>query len=116
MYAQKHRLAKKTDIDRVWKIGRSFATPIFSLKVAKNSLPDSRFAVVVGLKADKRAVVRNLAKRRMREAIRALLPGILPGYDVLVLGRQKATTAAFTDIHATLRFALGKLGLLRKDV
>ncbi len=114
MYPRKHRLAKKTDIDRAWKKGRSFATPLFSLKVAKNDLPVSRFAVVVGLKASKRAVVRNTAKRRVREAIRALLPQIAPGYDVLVLGRPKLTEATLTEVGATLRFALEKTGLVRR--
>lgn len=114
MYPHQHRLAKKTDIDRTWKKGRSFATPIFSLKVAKNELPVSRFAVVVGLKASKRAVVRNTAKRRVREAVRALLPQIAPGYDVLILGRQKLTQATFAEVSATLRFALEKTGLVRR--
>lgn len=108
------RLRKKTDIDRVWKKGRSFATPIFSLKIARNGLPVSRFAVVIGTKISKRAVVRNLAKRRLREAIRPLTPYLVAGLDVIVMGRGKIADASFDDISRTIHFALEKSGLLKK--
>ncbi len=108
------RLRKKTDIDRVWKKGRSFATPIFSLKIAKNDLPVSRFAVVIGTKISKRAVVRNLAKRRLREAIRPLVPQLVGGLDVIIMGRGKIADTSYTEIAGTVRFALEKSGLLKK--
>lgn len=114
MLSADFRLRKKTDIDRAWKKGRSFATPIFSLKIAKNGLPVSRFAVVIGTKVDKRAVVRNLAKRRLREAIRLLTPELVGGEDVIVMGRGKIASVAFAEIEKTVRFALEKSGLLKR--
>lgn len=114
MLSADFRLRKKTDIDRVWKKGRSFATPIFSLKIAKNGLAVSRFAVVIGTKVDKRAVVRNLAKRRLREAIRLLAPQLVAGEDVIVMGRGKIATSSYEDISRTMRFALEKSGLLKR--
>ncbi len=114
MLAAENRLRKKTDIDRVWKTGRTFLTPIFSLKSAKNGLTMTRFAVVVGLKVDKKAVGRNLAKRRIREALRPLMPRIAPGFDVIVFGRGKLSGTDFAEIDRTLRFALEKTGLLKR--
>lgn len=114
MLSADFRLRKKTDIDRVWKKGRSFATPLFSLKIAKNELPVSRFAVVIGTKVSKRAVIRNLAKRRLREAIRLLIPRLVAGEDVIVMGRGKIVDAAFDEITRTIHFAFEKSGLLKK--
>lgn len=113
MLSADFRLRKKTDIDRVWKNGRSFATPLFSLKIAKSGLPVSRFAVVVGTKVSKRAVVRNLAKRRLRETLRLLTPRLQPGADVIVMGRGKIVDVPFEEISRTMRFALEKCGLLK---
>ncbi|TAK05181.1 ribonuclease P protein component [Patescibacteria group bacterium] len=113
MLSADFRLRKKTDIDRVWKKGRSFATPLFSLKIAKNDLPVSRFAVVIGTKVNKRAVVRNLAKRRLREAIRLLGPRIVAGQDVIVMGRGKIADTTYDEISRTIRFAFEKSGLLK---
>ena len=114
MLSADYRLRKKTDIDRVWKKGRSFATPLFSLKIVKNDLPVSRFAVVIGTKVDKRAVIRNLAKRRLREAIRLLSPQLVGGQDVIVMGRGKISTTDYAEIERTIRFAFEKSGLLKR--
>ncbi len=93
-----NRLRKTTEIERVWKRGRSFFNPLLQFKIAPNGLPLTRFAVVVGIKAHKRAVKRNLVKRRVREALRALLPEIAPGFDAIVTGKREAVDADFAAI------------------
>lgn len=113
MLSQEYRLRKKGDIDRVWKRGRTFVTPIFSLKYGQNKLPVSRFAVVVGTKVSKRAVVRNKIKRRIREAIRPLLPQLRPGVDVLCMARKGIEEKDFAEINKTIGWSLKKIGLLK---
>lgn len=112
MLATEYRLRKKGDIDRVWKHGRSFVTPIFSLKYLKSDLPGTRFAVIVGTKVHKRAVIRNKAKRRLREALRVALPKVRPGFDVLVVARKGIETKEYADILQTMTFALQKSRLV----
>lgn len=57
------------------------------------------------------AVMRNRAKRRLREVARTVLPQLgQPGYDYVLIGRNGATTdRSFADLTNDLRTALRKL-------
>lgn len=57
------------------------------------------------------AVLRNRAKRRLREAARLTMPDhALPGWDYVLVGRPQATISApFTDICRDLARALRKI-------
>lgn len=57
------------------------------------------------------AVRRNHAKRRLREAARAVLPGAArPGWDYVLVGREGATAARpWPDLLADLRAALARV-------
>lgn len=57
------------------------------------------------------AVARNRAKRRLREAARAVIPELgHEGWDYVLIGRQGATAArAFPDLVRDLTTALARL-------
>lgn len=57
------------------------------------------------------AVIRNRAKRRLREVVRAVLPGRgRPGWDYVLVGRPGATVErAFADLLADLAAALDRV-------
>ena len=57
------------------------------------------------------AVLRNRAKRRLREVARHVLPELgRPGWDYVLIGRQDATVARdFRDLTEDLRTALARL-------
>lgn len=82
------------------------------MKVRENTLPHSRFGVVVGIKVHKRAVKRNLVKRRIREILRANLPRIKPGYDVMILTQPKSIITEYAELEVQVLSCLKKLGLL----
>ncbi len=65
------------------------AAPTRSLG-APSSLPPSVFGITVSKKYDKRAVVRNRARRCVQAAIAQLLPHIQPGWVVIVSLRPPA--------------------------
>jgi ribonuclease P protein component len=58
-----------------------------------------------------KAVIRNRAKRRLREAARAVLPRLgRNGWDYVLIGRAEVTVSRrFTDLVGDLEVALGKL-------
>ena len=55
---------------------------------------------------------RNRVRRRLREAIRLLLPSIRPGWDVLVIARPAIARAEYGAISAALARLLGRAGVL----
>jgi len=57
------------------------------------------------------AVVRNRARRRLREAARRLLPGAAkPGYDLVLIARGETLKRPFVSLVADLATALRRLG------
>lgn len=90
MLSASHRLRKDADIKTLFAKGKGVFDSVCGLKYRPNSLPETRFAVVVGTTVSKRAVVRNQIRRRLREVIRARLPGLKPGFDAVLIVRKDA--------------------------
>ncbi|MAG29055.1 ribonuclease P protein component [bacterium] len=108
MLYSKNRLAKRADIERVFKKGRSFFVGNLGIRLAKNSLKVSRFTVVVSTKVSKKAVERNKLKRRMREIIRKeILPNTKPGFDGVISTKKPLLDSSFDDLR-TLAIKLFK--------
>lgn len=80
------RLLKTDDFSSVFSLRRSVGDAFFQVLVAPNGLPHARLGLVVGRKADKRAIRRNYMKRLVREAFR-LQAQTLSGLDVVVRAR-----------------------------
>lgn len=59
------------------------------------------------------AVVRNRVKRRLREAARALLPRMRPGWDLSFSARQSAAAAPSADLRAAVEELIRRAGALR---
>ncbi len=69
MLAQKNRLRKRNDIQRVFKQGNGVKNSFLYLKAISNGLKDPRFAFVVSKKISKKSTERNRVKRLLRESI-----------------------------------------------
>ena len=83
---RKFRLTRSTDFKRVRRSGKSFAHPFVVLLVHGSELQKARVGVTAGRSVGG-AVQRNRAKRLLREAMRPLLPGLLPGWDLILIAR-----------------------------
>jgi len=72
--------------------------------------PQRETGLKVGFTATKKignAVIRNRAKRRLREVARALLPELgLAGYDYVFIARDNTTARIWTDLLDDARKAL----------
>jgi ribonuclease P protein component len=108
------RLKAESDVQRVWQQGRAFAHPLVILRVRENGLAQSRAAFVAGKKIGK-AVKRNRAKRRLREAVRPQFPEIPNGYDCVFIARGNILDAAFTDIVDPVAQVLRRAKLFGND-
>ena len=106
-----HRLRRNADIRRVRQQGRRWYHPLLILFVEANNQETSRFAVSVGRHVGG-AVVRNRAKRRIREVIRRYLKQVKGGYDCLLIVRADLPVASFAEIEAAVSELLRRAGLL----
>jgi len=96
-----YRLRATADLTRVRKTGRSWAHPLLALSAKENGLPYSRFGFVAS-KYVGPAVVRNRAKRRMREVIRLRQADIAPGWDLLLIARKPIADASYQEIECAI--------------
>ena len=60
-----------------------------------------------------KAVARNRAKRLMREAVRTRFPHILPGYDIVLIGRSKIAESSLTEVAGVTDALLARAKLLK---
>jgi ribonuclease P protein component len=96
---------------RVRRTGRSFADPLVVLVALPNDQGPSRFAVSAGRRIGN-AVQRNRAKRLIREAVRAILQEIKPGWDVVLVARRPLPEAKFYEVEAAVRSLFSRANLL----
>ena len=109
-----HRLTHSPRIGQVRQRGRTTPHPLIVLAVAPAATPDAltRHAFAVGKRIGK-ANIRNLVKRRMREAVRVRESLIVPGYDILWIAREPIVEADFWAIDAAVAQVLRRAKLLR---
>ena len=98
-----HRLTSNRDFKLVFKNGRSFETEFIKLKIASNKKDVSRFGFIVSAKIAPKAHDRNLVKRRLRSAVRFLLPNIQSGFDVAIWPKAKVKGIEFQVLIDSLK-------------
>jgi len=111
-----NRLKKDQDFQSVFKQGRSFYSDNLRLKVKPNQLSVSRFGVVVGKVISKRAVKRNLLRRRLTEILRLKIKAglVKSGFDVVVNVKPAALGLDYERLALEMTELLKKAGLLNK--
>jgi ribonuclease P protein component len=62
------------------------------------------------------AVVRNRARRRIREVYRLNEERFQPGWDIVLVARSRSVTADFATLTAAFLSLAQKAGILREDV
>lgn len=107
-------IKKNRDFKSLYRSGKSSVNPYLVIYCRKNRRGESRLGISVGTKVGK-AVCRNRVRRRIREAYRLSEEKIRPGYDLIIVARVRAASAAYRDIESALLQLCGKLRLLRGE-
>ena len=102
MFLSVNRLRNDTDIKTLFSRGKSVFDICLGIKFRKNNLKDSRFAVVVGTKVSKKAVIRNRIKRRIRAIVEKQIPNIEKGFDVMFLVKKEAIVLTPSELEDQL--------------
>lgn len=115
------RLKRRPEFLAVAGTRRKHVAPGLILQVRRHderqAPPPGGPVIRLGLTASRKvgnAVVRNRARRRLREAARLILPfHARPGHDLVLIARQDTAGRPWTDLIADLTAALKRLGLWR---
>ena len=114
---RKFRLTRSEDFKRVRRSGKSYAHPLVVLivqshdprsttakqAVGENPVDHSRLRIGVAAgRTVGTAVVRNRAKRLLREAMRSLIPNIASGFDLILIARPGMIAATLEDTRQAL--------------
>ncbi len=108
-----NRRYRLTDSDRfreVREAGSSFSHPLLILCVLSNEMDASRAGFTASRRVGK-AVDRNRARRRMREAVRLMWDLVEPGWDMVWIARPTLNQAPFVEVQAACARLLARAGI-----
>ncbi|MCP5094817.1 MAG: ribonuclease P protein component [Chloroflexi bacterium] len=111
MLQQRNRLRRSADLQRVRQAGKALRHPLMVLLLLANDQPVNRFAVVASRRIGN-AVIRNRAKRLIRESIRLTIPQTKPGWDCVLIAREPINQAAFCDVQTAVQRLLQRASLI----
>jgi ribonuclease P protein component len=108
---REQRLRTPAEFRRVRELApRGWPHRLLVLYVAPNELDRTRVGITVSGRVGN-AVVRNKVRRRLREALRARLPKLKPGVDLLITARPASATASWEELCEALDGVLARAAL-----
>jgi ribonuclease P protein component len=84
-------------VSQIIKKGKHWGSPFFTLRYFP--LENSLFSVVVPVKVDKRAVVRNRIKRQIYEILRLNLNKFKPKLGIVILVKKEILGKSYREIE-----------------
>ena len=108
---RKFRLTRSEDFKRVRRSGKSYAHPLLVLVAQAGDAPGLRVGVAAS-RGIGTAVKRNRARRLLREAMRTLLPSILPGWELLLIARPPLLSCKVFEVREALLILLRRADLV----
>lgn len=96
---------------RLYAKGHSCANRNMVVYCRRNGTQCNRVGITVSKKLGC-AVVRNRARRRLRECYRLNEERLRPGYDVVIVARSRSVDAPFDRLQASFLAAAEAVGLL----
>lgn len=110
-----YSLKKNREFQHVYRSGKSCATRIMVLVFSRTRRETLRVGFSVSKKVGN-SVVRNRAKRRMRECFRQHMDEIARGYQFIFIAREGMAAASYAQIEKAMLYLLDKMRLLKRDV
>ena len=103
-------LKENWEFRRLYNKGKSAVGPAVVVYCKKSKNEQNRLGVTVSTKLGG-AVVRNRARRRLREVYRLASPHLKKGYDFVLVARSKAVDGSFSAMQENFERLCKKLGV-----
>lgn len=103
-------LRLKSEFDSVKEMGKKIVTAHFIMLYISSSHINARYGIICGRKFHKNAVVRNRARRIIKESLRHLQKNICRS-DVLFIPKKGMTTLKQQVVEAEIMETLKRAGL-----
>lgn len=84
---------------------------LMTARIRRTDLDTTRIGLSTGRRLGG-SVIRNRARRRLREALRAMALSFQPGWDILIIARPALLEADHAVVVETLRRLLDRAGVL----
>ena len=107
-------LKENSQFRRLYARGNSAVDPLLVIYCRKNRLGRSRLGVTVSTKLGC-AVVRNRARRRLREVFRLNAGCLKQGYDIILVARYRTAKMPWKELNAGFFKCAKKLDLLEEE-
>ena len=104
-------LKQNYEFRRLYQKGAASAGSCMVLYCRKNKLGHNRLGLTASVKLG-HAVVRNRARRRLREVYRLNSPQLRKGWDIILVARSRTVTASWKELNDTFLRLCRKLDLL----
>lgn len=108
-----YRVTKDKEFQTIFRRGRYQSTAFFSINYLPNRQNLTRIGIVITKKITKKAVERNLIKRRVREIAREFHPRIKPGFDLVIVTKKPLLDADYTKLKKDLEYIFRRADLLK---
>lgn len=99
------RITKNFEFINVYRAGRRWSCPYFSMYVKKNAFGRTRLGVSISKKVGK-SVVRNRFKRRIKEIFRKNFKNIKSGFDVVISAKPEMAKTEYVQIEREIKNTL----------
>ena len=110
---KKEVLRKKSDFSSIYKKGKSVGDRYVVVFCRKNNLPYNRIAFLASKKVGN-SVVRNRARRLMKESYRQIFERLAVGYDIIFIARKTIVNLKCADVKKSIEAALKRLKVIEK--
>ena len=107
-------LKENYEFRRLYQKGASAVGGGMVVYCRKNRMDHNRLGITASVKLG-HAVVRNRARRRLREVYRLNLDRLKSGYDIILVARGRTLTASWKELNDTFLRLCRKLDLMKED-
>ncbi len=107
----KNTLKLNKDFKRLYYRGKCIPCHNVVIYAQKNKLGKNRVGLTCG-KSVGGSVLRNRAKRLMRESFRTLSPRINGSFDIVIVARSRISGKKCDEVLRDIKYAFKKLGMI----